>query len=249
MERDRAAFKTLDEFASSQKDGETFIETHNATFEESITDIVNFVRQDPDTFVFTFIDPTGWAGFAMQRIRPLIRLQPSEVLVNFMTSHITRWISNEATKDQLVETFGSDVSDEVHRLSGDDRTDRCVALYSTALGLAGNFPIVCPAIILKPTEQRPHFHLIYGTRSDRGVEVFKAAEKRAMEQMEKARAAAEEQKKRKADRKDCLRQRKCRNRLTITLSARGTLPTLEREYLSFSELAAASCTATRGQPL
>jgi len=199
VERDRAAYKSLAEFAaaqtSSHTDADTVVETRNASFEDSIDDIVEFVRRDRETFVFTFIDPKGWAGFAMQRIRPLIQLSPGEVLVNFMTSHIVRWIADEATKVQLVETFGTDVSAEVTQLSGIDRMDRCVELYCQALREIGNFNYVCPAVVLKPTQQQAHYHLIYGTRHTTGVDVFKKAEKKAMEVGEKARAAADERKK------------------------------------------------------
>jgi hypothetical protein len=194
VEKDRTAYKALDDFASAQSDPETTIETRNETFEDSIADIVKFARDDPQTFLFTFIDPKGWAGFAMRQIRPLIQLSSSEVLVNFMTSHIVRWIEHDATREQIQATFGSDVSREVIGLTGIDRTERCVELYCKAIGDAGNYPIVCAAIVLKPTEQRPHYHLIYATRNDKGLEVFKDAEKKAMDVMEKARASAEQRK-------------------------------------------------------
>jgi len=192
VERDKTAYTTLASFASSQNDSETEIETRNKSFEEAIPEIVKFVRSDPQTFVFTFIDPKGWLGFAMDQIRPLIQLRPGEVLVNFMTSHIVRWIEHHATKDQIRATFGSDVSSEVAGLAGLKRTERCVDLYCEALGRTGNYPIVSPAIVLMPMEQRPHYHLIYATRGDKGLDVFKKAEKKAMDVMEKARASAEE---------------------------------------------------------
>ena len=49
-----------------------------------------------------------------------------------------------------------------------------------------------PAIVLHPERDRTHFHLVYGTRHRKGVEVFKDAEKKAMATQETARAAAQE---------------------------------------------------------
>ena len=56
----------------------------------------------------------------------------------------------------------------------------------------GAFTYVCSAIVLHPERDRTHFHLVYGTRHRKGVEVFKDAEKKAMATQETARAAAQE---------------------------------------------------------
>ncbi len=71
------------------------IETRNATLEGSVDQIVEFVKQPGvQSFPFVFIDPTGWAGFALDIIQPLLALKPGEVLINFMTGHIRRFIDS-----------------------------------------------------------------------------------------------------------------------------------------------------------
>jgi hypothetical protein len=47
------------------------------------------------------------------------------------------------------------------------------------------------AIVLHPTRDRTHFHLIYATRDPKGIEVFKDAEKKAMLVMEQTRDEAQ----------------------------------------------------------
>ncbi len=44
----------------------------------------------------------------MDKIRVLLELEPSEVLVNFMTSHIKRFLEleDDVTKEQFIQLFG-----------------------------------------------------------------------------------------------------------------------------------------------
>lgn len=60
--------------------------------------------------------------------------------------------------------------------------------YCESVRRTGKFKYVSPAIVLHPEKDRTHFNLIYATRHERGLEVFKDAEKRAMKDMERARA-------------------------------------------------------------
>ena len=63
--------------------------------------------------------------------------------------------------------------------------------YCESVRRTGGFKHVAPAIVLHPNFNRTHFHLIYATRHDKGLEVFKGAEKRAMAEMEEARGKAQ----------------------------------------------------------
>lgn len=58
----------------------------------------------------------------------------------------------------------------------------------------GGFNFGCSAIVLHPEMDRTHFNLIYLTRNPKGIEVFKDAEKKAMELQEAARAEAQQRK-------------------------------------------------------
>lgn len=192
LEKDPVAYSRLKGFADGVSDA--IVATHNGTLEESVQKILDFVTAGgTDSFPFIFIDPTGWTGFAMETIEPLLQLNPSEVLINFMTGHIRRFLDSpqEETQASFRRLFGSDTfRQRVEGLNQQDRDDAAVEEYSRAVRSVGGFNYICSAIVLHPEKDRTHFHLIYATRSTKGVQVFKEAEKKAMEIQEHARAEA-----------------------------------------------------------
>lgn len=194
LEKDPDAFLRLTDYLHNVTDVD--VEARNATLEESIGDIVDFVgRGGARSFPFIFIDPSGWTGFAMANIAPLLRLQPCEVLINFMTGHIRRFLDSplEQTQESFRQLFGNDgFRAKVHGLEGQDRDDAAVEEYARSVRLTGDYSFVCSAIVLNPERDQTHFHLIYATRDRKGVEVFKDVEKKAMEVQEAARADAQQ---------------------------------------------------------
>jgi hypothetical protein len=131
----------------------------------------------------------------MQTIAPLLRIRPGEVLVNFMTGHIRRFIESpqKQTRDSFKRLFGSDeFTEKLKGLEKLDREDALIGAYCDSVRKFGNFPYVSCAVVLHPGRNRTHFHLIYASRDPRGVQVFKAAEKKAMPLMEMKRAGVQE---------------------------------------------------------
>ena len=117
LERDPAAFAKLATFTNGVENIE--IRTKNDKLEGSIADILNFVRAGGrKTFPFIFIDPTGWTGFAMELIAPLLKLYPGEVLINFMTDYVRRFIDHpeQETQKSFTDLFGTE--DFKSRLQG-----------------------------------------------------------------------------------------------------------------------------------
>jgi len=190
LEQNKEAFRQLEAFAARTNDAE--VEVKNAAFEESIEKILEFIQGGgKDTFPFIFIDPTGWTGFSLKTIRPLLKLDPGEVLINFMTGHIRRFLKEEQSLQSFADLFGSTrFRQRLQGLSGIDLEDAAIAEYMDSIKNEGRFRFVLPAIVLNPEKDRTHFHLIYATRHPKGVEVFKEAEKHAMEEMEQLRAGA-----------------------------------------------------------
>lgn len=192
IEKTEAAYGRLKAFADSVKDAE--IETIRGEFEDHIGDVIAFIKAGGrQSFPFVFIDPTGWTGFAMDTIEPLLQLKPVEVLINFMTSHIRRFIESpqEETRESFIRMFGS--AGYVERVQGTSMTDKEDALigeYFQNLKGRGKFEHVAAAMILDPEISRTAFHLIYATRNIVGLQVFKAAEKSAMNTMLEAQEAA-----------------------------------------------------------
>lgn len=196
LEKTRAGFKQLKQFTDKITDVE--IESHNKKLENAIPLILDFVAKGGNrSFPFIFIDPTGWTGFAMDTIAPILRIKPCEVLINFMTSHIRRFIDYPEPRNQrsFVRLFGStDFREKVKGLSQQEREDAAVEEYIKNVKVIGNFSHVCSAIVLHPDIDRTAFHLIYATRNAAGLDVFKDVEKRAMTVMEKTRAQAKQTK-------------------------------------------------------
>ncbi len=196
MEKDKSSFERLCEYVDQISDIE--IEKKNAEFEESIDAIRKFVRSSKaPTFPFFFIDPTGWTGFRLNIIQPLLEMKPGEVLINFMTEHIRRFVDSPdpATQESFVGLFGDDsFREHVAGLKYEERDDACVTKYMQAVQAKGRFDFASSAVVLHPEKDRSHFHLIYLTRDRRGIEVFKEAERKSMEDMEAARARAQQRK-------------------------------------------------------
>ncbi len=121
LEKDPASFELLRDYASRPTDVE--VTPLNLPFENAIPDLVKIVNACKDThFPFILIDPKGWKGFSMEVIAPLIRIQPCEVLVNFMTGHIQRFIKDE--RDGLRASFRRLFGDNSSRTGSRGSADR-----------------------------------------------------------------------------------------------------------------------------
>lgn len=193
LEKTPSAYTKLKQFADQITD--VIIETKNKKLEDAIHDILKFVQEGgPTSFPFIFIDPTGWSGFALEPITPLLRLNPGEVLITFMTEHIRRFIEWQQKQNQesFLKLFGSgQFKDKLKGLDEKDREDAIVTAYSECVKRVGAFGYTSSAIVLHPEKNRTHFHLIYATRDHKGIKVFKEAEKMAMSVMEKTRDEAQ----------------------------------------------------------
>lgn len=193
LEKTPSAYAKLRQFAGQQDD--VIIETKNKKLEDAIQDIKKFVRAGgPTSFSFIFIDPTGWSGFALETITPLLKLDPVEVLITFMTEHIRRFIEwpQKQNQESFIKLFGtSRFKDILKGLEEKDREDAIVTTYSECVKRVGSFGYTSSAIVLHPKKNRTHFHLIYATRDPRGIQVFKDAEKKAMPVMERTRDEAQ----------------------------------------------------------
>jgi len=189
VERNKSAFVRLREYVTSID--KVTIKLIHGRFERKIDEILKFVREEGSGFTFFFIDPTGWTGFGLSTIAPLLKQQHSEVLINFMTKDIIRFIDDErprirATFDDL---FGS-AEFRIHwrGLQGAAREEAIVDAYCRRVKEVGQFTHVVHAIVLNPDEDRTHFHLVYGTHHLEGLCVFRDAEQKALEEQRLVRA-------------------------------------------------------------
>jgi three-Cys-motif partner protein len=156
---------------------------------EHIPDVVRFARERNKSFPFVFIDPNGWETLEIELIRPILSLVPGEVLINFMTSWITRFLSDES---KGFRRLFSDDWERLVQLKGEEQEEEIVSSYARLVRLAGKFDYVCTLPVMKPSQDAFHYYMIYGTRHIKGVEVFKKTEEHVIPFMHETRAQAQQ---------------------------------------------------------
>lgn len=193
VEKDPAAFGRLAASVGGVQDIHAV--AMNGEFEALIPRIADFAREGEKPFSFVFIDPTGWSGYGLNTIKPILVQEPGEVLINFMTKDIIRFV-DDLQSDALptfIDLYGTDTyRDEWKGLQGLDREEAIVAAYCRRLKEACGFALVVSAVVLHPHKDRSHYHLVYGTRHRKGLRVFRDVERKAMEEQERVRAEAQQ---------------------------------------------------------
>ncbi|MGH9604695.1 MAG: three-Cys-motif partner protein TcmP [Terracidiphilus sp.] len=186
IENDPKRYPLLKAYADGIDDLEVL--TQQWDFNDHIQDVVSFAKQSRNSFPFIFIDPTGWSEVRIDLIRPILQLNPGEVLINFMSSWVKRFLDDPTKPFQ--ELLGADV-DGLRRLQGEELDDELVNTYAAEVKRAGSFVFTCAIPILMPDRDAIHYHLVYGTRHFKGLEVFKITEAVAIPFMHECRAAAQ----------------------------------------------------------
>ena len=188
VEKNRRSFEALRRAISSVNDIE--VRALHGRFESVIPDIVQFVGH---SFSLVFIDPTGWTGFGMRTIEPVIQHEPGEVLINFMFDHINRFLDhpNHEVEASIDQVFGGSQWYHATRL-GSEREDSIIEIYRDRLRTAGQFRYVTSTRILKPLSDRSYFYLVYGTRHVKGLLEFRGVEKRFVAEQERVRFDAKQ---------------------------------------------------------
>jgi three-Cys-motif partner protein len=191
-ENNRAAFtKLAAAVAAHNRPEEVFeIKTFFGDFENAIGEIEQFIGR---SFALIFIDPTGWTGYPFEKIKSLLDRPRREVLINFMYDFVNRAaaMSDEKTVASLDQILGGP--------RWEDRLDTALSrgkavekLFRDALRQAGNFEYIVSTKIDRPTADRPHFFIVYGTNSDNGLEAFREIEYRALRGQARDRANAKD---------------------------------------------------------
>lgn len=184
IERERDAFEELRRFCAGLE--ANLPTTLHSAFEDAVSEVCQFVGRD---FSFTFIDPTGWTGFEMTKISPVLQLR-GEVLINFMFNDVNRFLEDprreiSSTLDGLFgDAFWYDeFVRELERLG--NREEAVISVYLERLRRAstrnGQVPFVTSVRVKNPTADRTYFHLCYMTRSWKGIYEFRNVEKETLE--------------------------------------------------------------------
>jgi three-Cys-motif partner protein len=179
--------------ASFNKPQDDFeIRTHCGDFEDTISAIYHFIGR---SFPLIFIDPTGWTGYAFDKIRPLFDRSKCEVVINFMYDFVNRAASMRDPK--TVASLDPILGGPGWEPRLDPNLPRGLAvekLFRDTLRDAGGFGYVVSTKIDRSTADRPHFFIIYGTKSEDGLKAFRETEYSALRAHARERADAKERK-------------------------------------------------------
>ena len=188
-DNDELAYKDLEKAVAAVDDIE--IKALCRDLEDVVPEIVDYVG---GSFSLTFIDPTGWAGFGLQKIESLLAL-PGEIIINFMFDYVNRFLDDPTPEiaaefDSLFGGPAWHLDVERHLKAGHSREDATLDLYRERLRKFGKFPYVTSTRILKPLSERSYFHLVYGTRHWKGLIEYRNVEKKAVDEQERVRGVA-----------------------------------------------------------
>lgn len=185
VERDAEAYRRLQEVMPLYTDIE--IKTFPSEFVPLIGELIRAIP--PRAFTFVLMDPKGWK-IDMNGVAPLIRRPNTEVVLNFMFDFINRFATMEqpaiqAGLDALLP--GTDWRQRMAELDADPserganpRKDILVSTISDVIARLGRYPHVMETPVLYPTKDRTFYSLIYATRSDVGIEVFRECQHDAL---------------------------------------------------------------------
>lgn len=168
---------------------ELSIRTYNDDFLQVVEPISKATKKDE--FRFIFIDPKGWK-IDLAKLGPLLSLQNSEVVFNFMFDFINRFTSHPdpsvlESLDLLfphTENWRQIVSE---CNNADERKHVIFDLFAQNLARVGRYDFVSQTEILKPVMNRALYALFFATRSVRGIEVFRREQVKALKQQIKIR--------------------------------------------------------------
>lgn len=172
------------------------IKTYSGSFVDRSSELLKDIPSQ--AFAFLFIDPKGWA-VDMQRIRPLLRRPNSEVVFNFMFDFINRFAELPkpqvaASLDRLLVAPGWRARLAAPPTEGlsqaDHRKAVLVDAFAATLRSLGEYAHVAETTVLRPTQERPLYSLVYGTRSVTGLEVFRDCQIKALREQSQVRGVA-----------------------------------------------------------
>lgn len=146
------------------------------TFEDAARSIVAWLeehgRQMPPTFAF--IDPFGPKGLPMHVIRDLLDARKCEVCIHFMLGFVNRWIRSGRPDSHVAGLFGTDDYRQAEMMRGARRQRFLLDLYQRQLREYAGFRYVTSFNLFGLRNQWISA-IVYGTNSERGMEVMKTA--------------------------------------------------------------------------
>jgi three-Cys-motif partner protein len=155
------------------KPSKVVVEVENKRFEDSVKEILEELEGKELAPTFAFIDPFGWSGAPMEVMADLLRPR-CELLFTFIYDQTSRFISidNEKVIQQLEDLFGSDDFKQAVDLSGTDRKEKLLELFTFQLRDQIGFEFVNSFEMINSKGRTPYF-LVHATYHQKGAEKIK----------------------------------------------------------------------------
>lgn len=173
VEKDDEAFARLDRFLKASAPAGIEAQCFHGDFVELRQDILDWCGSE--AFAFFFVDPTGWKEVSAEVLRPLLRRQGSEFLINFMYDFVNRTASMAEWRGEIAVLLGEAV--EVEEFHGAAREKVLVDTYRK--NLKRELPVShrrsarsAHVRVLDRKKERPKYHLVYLTTHPRGIAEF-----------------------------------------------------------------------------
>jgi three-Cys-motif partner protein len=191
VEKRTSAFRKLEAAAASAGDLDAL--ALPGRFEDQVDAVAEYVGK---AFSLTSIDPTGWS-FDLQRLAPVLRHEPGEVLINFMYEHFKRFLDDERPdirRSQVLPFGDPQWRERLAELEGRglSREEAVLELFRGQVKALGGFKYVLSARVRHRLAEKSHFYIVYGTRHEKGLIEFRNVEKKAMEAEEHCRIEAKQ---------------------------------------------------------
>ncbi|WP_083495376.1 three-Cys-motif partner protein TcmP [Tsuneonella troitsensis] len=191
VEKDPGAFAQLTEAIKRFPKVDTF--PICGEFESKVTGISALVPHN--AFVFSLIDPKGFPD--IEKLLPLFGFAHCELLINFMFDHANRFAETgliSRLERWLAVGGGPNWEARLKGLSGAEREAEIESLAVEGLRKIGRFTYSPVISIDKPSQDRTLYKLIYFSRHEKGLEVFRSSEAKALEVQAQVRTSLRDRK-------------------------------------------------------
>lgn len=186
VEKDRKAYARLATIGTHFP--EVNVKTYRGDFIEQIPAIMDDIPAN--AFTFFLIDPKGWK-VPIIKLKPLLNRQNSEVLFNFMFEFINRFAEHAdpqtaGSLDELMPAGDWRTSLQKAKQPA-ERNQILVDAFAENLKAIGNYQYLCETPIRRPDSDRTIYNLIYGTKHETGLSVFRDCQVKMLHEQAKAR--------------------------------------------------------------
>lgn len=196
IEKNKRAFGKLQQYLATIPQAEVSTNALHGDFYELREPILDWCG--PSDFTFFFIDPKGWKRVVeISTLTQLLRRANSEYLINFMYNFLIRAHTQPAFQAEMEEIFG--YVPDTNGMSPTEREEYLIDLYKKRLkeilplgGLSKPRAVTVP--VLFPLKNLTKYHLVYLTRSAKGIVVFMSESGKLEIVQRRVRAQAKQEK-------------------------------------------------------